>query len=89
MSRPSGVLKQRSNSGRHGEHDLRGWSAGAGTAQLFRGAMAGLDRDGIYVIELSHPDQYSEPIAEHIAQSGAYDIIDIERPGFRRWPMAG
>ncbi len=25
-----------------------------------------------------HPDQYSKPIAEHIAQSGAYDILDIE-----------
>jgi multiple sugar transport system substrate-binding protein len=30
------------------------------------------------VIELPHPDQYSKPIAEHIANSGAYDIIDIE-----------
>jgi multiple sugar transport system substrate-binding protein len=30
------------------------------------------------VIELSHPDQYSKPIAEHIAQSGAYDVLDIE-----------
>ncbi len=30
------------------------------------------------VVELSHPDQYSKPIAEHIAQSGAYDVIDIE-----------
>jgi multiple sugar transport system substrate-binding protein len=30
------------------------------------------------VIELSHPDQYSKPVAEHIAQSGAYDILDIE-----------
>ena len=30
------------------------------------------------VVELSHPDQYSKPIAEHIAQSGAYDILDIE-----------
>jgi len=30
------------------------------------------------VIELSHPDQYSKPIAEHIANSGAYDILDIE-----------
>ena len=30
------------------------------------------------VVELSHPDQYSKPIAEHIAQSGAYDIVDIE-----------
>jgi multiple sugar transport system substrate-binding protein len=25
-----------------------------------------------------HPDQYSKPIAEHIANSGAYDHIDIE-----------
>jgi multiple sugar transport system substrate-binding protein len=33
---------------------------------------------GSSVIELSHPDQYSKPIAEHIAQSGAYDILDIE-----------
>jgi len=30
------------------------------------------------VVELSHPDQYSKPIAEHIAQSGAFDILDIE-----------
>jgi multiple sugar transport system substrate-binding protein len=30
------------------------------------------------VVELSHPDQYSKPIAEHIAASGAYDILDIE-----------
>ena len=30
------------------------------------------------VVELSHPDQYSKPIAEHIAGSGAYDILDIE-----------
>lgn len=30
------------------------------------------------VVELSHPDQYSKPIAEHIAGSGAYDIVDIE-----------
>lgn len=33
---------------------------------------------GYNVIELSHPDQYSKPIAEHIAQSGAYDILEIE-----------
>jgi multiple sugar transport system substrate-binding protein len=33
---------------------------------------------GSTVVELSHPDQYSKPIAEHIAQSGAYDILDIE-----------
>lgn len=30
------------------------------------------------VVELSHPDQYSKPIAEHIAASGAYDVLDIE-----------
>jgi multiple sugar transport system substrate-binding protein len=30
------------------------------------------------VVELPHPDQYSKPIAEHIANSGAYDILDIE-----------
>jgi len=30
------------------------------------------------VVELSHPDQYSKPVAEHIANSGAYDILDIE-----------
>ena len=30
------------------------------------------------VIELPHPDQYSKPIADHIAASGAYDIVDIE-----------
>jgi multiple sugar transport system substrate-binding protein len=33
---------------------------------------------GHNVIELPHPDQYSKPIAEHIAGSGAYDILDIE-----------
>ena len=30
------------------------------------------------VVELPHPDQFSKPVAEHIAQSGAYDILDIE-----------
>lgn len=30
------------------------------------------------VVELSHPDQYSKAVAEHIAGSGAYDILDIE-----------
>jgi multiple sugar transport system substrate-binding protein len=30
------------------------------------------------VEELPHPDQYSKPIAEHIANSGAYDILEIE-----------
>jgi multiple sugar transport system substrate-binding protein len=30
------------------------------------------------VVELPHPDQYSKPIVEHIANSGAYDILDIE-----------
>src|SRR4051812_46599750 len=30
------------------------------------------------VVELPHPDQYSKPIAEHIANSGAYDILDVE-----------
>lgn len=33
---------------------------------------------GTNVIELPHPDQYSKPIAEHIAGSGAYDILEIE-----------
>jgi multiple sugar transport system substrate-binding protein len=33
---------------------------------------------GSNVIELPHPDQYSKPIAEHFAGSGAYDILDIE-----------
>lgn len=33
---------------------------------------------GQTVVELPHPDQYSKPIAEHIANSGAYDILDIE-----------
>jgi multiple sugar transport system substrate-binding protein len=33
---------------------------------------------GYNVVELSHPDQYAKPIAEHIAQSGAYDILEIE-----------
>ena len=30
------------------------------------------------VVELPHPDQYSKPIAEHIADSGAFDVLDIE-----------
>ena len=30
------------------------------------------------VISMPHPDQYSKPIAEHFAGSGAYDILDIE-----------
>ncbi len=30
------------------------------------------------VVELSHPDQFSKPVAEHIAASGAYDVLDIE-----------
>jgi multiple sugar transport system substrate-binding protein len=38
-------------------------------------AMTGIQSN---VVELSHPDQYSKPIAEHIAGSGAYDILDIE-----------
>lgn len=29
-------------------------------------------------VELAHPDLYSKPIAEHIAGSGAYDVLDIE-----------
>ncbi len=29
------------------------------------------------VVELSNPDQYSKPVAEHIARSGAYDVLDI------------
>lgn len=33
---------------------------------------------GFNVVELSHPDQYSKPIAEYIARSGAYDILEIE-----------
>ena len=32
----------------------------------------------VQVNELPHPDQYSKPIAEHIANSGAYDVLDIE-----------
>jgi multiple sugar transport system substrate-binding protein len=32
----------------------------------------------VNVLELPHPDQYSKPIAEHIANSGAYDHLDIE-----------
>ncbi len=30
------------------------------------------------VTELSSPDMYSKPIAEHIATSGAYDILDLQ-----------
>jgi multiple sugar transport system substrate-binding protein len=30
------------------------------------------------VVELPHPDLYSKAIAEHIAGSGAYDVLDIE-----------
>ena len=29
------------------------------------------------VVELSNPDQYSKAVAEHIAASGAYDVLDI------------
>ena len=29
------------------------------------------------VVELSNPDQYSKGVAEHIAGSGAYDVLDI------------
>ena len=29
------------------------------------------------VVELSNPDQYSKAVAEHIARSGAYDVLDI------------
>jgi multiple sugar transport system substrate-binding protein len=29
------------------------------------------------VVELTNPDQYSKAVAEHIAGSGAYDILDI------------
>ncbi|MBS3651477.1 extracellular solute-binding protein [Pseudaminobacter sp. 19-2017] len=29
------------------------------------------------VVELSNPDMYSKPVAEHIANSGAYDVLDI------------
>src|SRR5215472_16608323 len=38
----------------------------------------GLTGMGFNVVELPHPDQYSKPIAEHIANSGAYDVLDIE-----------
>jgi hypothetical protein len=36
-------------------------------------ALTGIDFN---VVELPHPDQYSKPIAEHIANSGAYDVLD-------------
>ena len=29
------------------------------------------------VVELSSPDQFSKPVAEHIAGSGAFDVLDI------------
>ena len=38
----------------------------------------GLTGMNVNVVELPHPDQYSKPIAEHIAASGAYDVLDIE-----------
>jgi multiple sugar transport system substrate-binding protein len=38
----------------------------------------GLTGMSVNVVELPHPDQYSKPIAEHIANSGAYDVLDIE-----------
>jgi multiple sugar transport system substrate-binding protein len=38
----------------------------------------GLTGMAVNVVELPHPDQYSKPIAEHIANSGAYDVLDIE-----------
>ena len=30
------------------------------------------------VVELPSPDMYSKPIAEHIAGSGAYDVLDLQ-----------
>ena len=64
---------------RHPQHDLRVRPAGARAAELFR-ARCGRQLTGINfnVVELPHPDQYSKPIAEHIAGSGAYDVLDIE-----------
>ncbi len=32
---------------------------------------------GSNVVELSNPDQYSKAVAEHIAGSGAFDVLDI------------
>ena len=43
---------------------------------------------GFNVEELPHPDQYSKPIAEHIAGSGAFDILDIEPAWIPRWRTA-
>src|SRR6266851_1364593 len=38
----------------------------------------GLTGMNVNVVELPHHDQYSKPIVEHIANSGAYDVLDIE-----------
>ena len=60
------------------QHDLRVGPAGAGAPQLLRTAVAGPDRHRLQRRGAAAPDQYSKPIAEHIAGSGAFDILDIE-----------
>ncbi len=64
--------------GRHPQSHLRGRSAGAGAEELLGPLWQALTGINFNVVELPHPDQYSKPIAEHIANSGAYDVLDIE-----------
>ena len=54
--------------------------------RISRAALAGADRHRLRRRRTAHPDQYSKPIAEHIANSGAYDVSTSSRPGSRRWP---
>ena len=63
---------------RHAQHDLRKHAAGARAPELLRSRLAGPHRHHLERHLDAAPDQYSKPIAEHIAGSGAYDILDIE-----------
>lgn len=41
------------------------------------------------VIELPYPELYSKPIAEHIARSGAFDILDVPPPNLPSFVEGG
>lgn len=41
------------------------------------------------VIEMPYPDLYSKPIAEHIATSGAFDILDVPPPNLPSFAEGG
>jgi multiple sugar transport system substrate-binding protein len=41
------------------------------------------------VIELPYPELYSKPIAEHIAKSGAFDILDVPPPNLPSFVEGG